>query len=44
MKILFDFDQIKALIARPDFLMCFDRMYGVAGPYAIKIFSEIFSV
>lgn len=44
MKTLFDFDQIKALIARPDFSMCFDGMHGVAGPYATKIFSEIFGV
>ena len=44
MKTLFDFDQLKALIARPDFSMCFDGMHGVAGPYATKIFSEIFGV
>lgn len=40
MKELFDFDQIKALIARSDFTMCFDGMHGVAGPYAKRIFSE----
>lgn len=44
MKELFDFDQIKALLARPDFTMCFDGMHGVAGPYANKIFGEIFGV
>lgn len=44
MKQLFDFDQIKALLARPDFSMCFDGMHGVAGPYAKKIFGEIFGV
>lgn len=44
MKTLFDFDQIKALIARDDFSMCFDGMHGVAGPYASKIFGEIFGV
>lgn len=44
MKTLFNFDQIKALIARPDFNMCFDGMHGVAGPYAKKIFGEMFGV
>jgi len=33
MKKLFDFDKIKALLARPDFSMCFDGMHGVGGPY-----------
>jgi len=44
MKKLFDFDKIKALLAREDFTMCFDGMHGVAGPYANKIFGEIFGV
>lgn len=44
MKTLFDFDQIKNLIARSDFRMCFDGMHGVSGPYAQKIFGEIFGV
>jgi len=44
MQKLFNFDQIKALLARPDFNMCFDGMHGVAGPYAQKIFGEIFGV
>jgi len=44
MKTLFDFDQIKTLIARSDFRMIFDGMHGVAGPYAEKIFGEIFGV
>lgn len=44
MKTLFDFDKIKALIARPDFSMCFDGMHGVAGPYAKKILGELFGV
>jgi len=44
MKTLFNFDQIKALMDRPDFSMCIDGMHGVAGPYAQKIFGEIFGV
>jgi len=44
MKGLFDFDQIKSLINRPDFTMCFDAMHGVAGPYANKIFGDIFGI
>ena len=44
MKKLFDFDKIKALLARPDFSMCFDGMHGVGGPYGQKIFGEIFGV
>ena len=44
MKKLFDFDKIKALLARPDFTMCFDGMHGVGGPYGEKIFGEIFGV
>ena len=39
MKSLFDFDQIKALLARNDFSMRFDGMHGVAGPYANRIFA-----
>ena len=41
---MFDFEQIKTLIARPDFSMCFDGMHGVAGPYANKILGETFGV
>lgn len=44
MKSLFNFDQIKAFLSRPDFEMCFDGMHGVAGPYAMKIFGDIFGV
>jgi len=42
MQTLFNFEKIKALINRPDFSMCFDGMHGVSGPYAEKIFGEIF--
>uniref|UniRef100_A0A7S3CRG0 phosphoglucomutase (alpha-D-glucose-1,6-bisphosphate-dependent) n=1 Tax=Strombidium rassoulzadegani TaxID=1082188 RepID=A0A7S3CRG0_9SPIT len=44
MKKLFDFGKIKKLINRKDFSMCFDGMHGVAGPYAHKIFGDIFGV
>lgn len=44
MQQLFNFDQIKALLARNDFKMCFDGMHGVAGPYANKILGEMFGV
>jgi phosphoglucomutase len=38
---LFDFDAIRALIARPGFRMAFDAMHAVTGPYAKRIFEEI---
>jgi len=44
MKQLFDFGQIKALLDRKDFSMCFDGMHGIAGPYAKKIFGEMLGV
>ncbi|HNI74419.1 MAG TPA: alpha-D-glucose phosphate-specific phosphoglucomutase, partial [Accumulibacter sp.] len=34
---LFDFEQIAALLARPDFRMRFDAMHAVTGPYAKAI-------
>jgi len=37
LKKCFDFPQIKAMIARPDFSMVYDCMSGVQGPYAKKI-------
>ena len=40
MKSLFNFEQIRALLARSDFSMCFDGMHGVSGPYARRIFTE----
>ena len=40
MKSLFDFDQIKALLGRSDFTLCFDGMHGVASPYATAVFEQ----
>jgi phosphoglucomutase len=37
LKKCFDFEQIKAMIAMPDFSMVYDCMSGVQGPYAKKI-------
>jgi phosphoglucomutase len=37
----FDFASIKALVARPDFSICYDSMHGVQGPYAKKVLCEI---
>lgn len=34
LKTIFDFDAIKALLAREDFTMVYDSMHGVQGPYA----------
>ena len=44
MKTLFDFNQIKSLVKRDDFSLCFDGMHGVAGPYAEKIFGKEFGL
>jgi len=44
MEQLFDFDEIENLLKRKDFTMCFDGMHGVAGPYAKRIFSDLFGV
>lgn len=40
LKKVFDFDAIKALIARPDFKMVYDSMCGVQGPYAKRVFCQ----
>lgn len=37
LKKCFNFDQIKALVSRPDFSLVYDCMSGVQGPYARKI-------
>ena len=44
MKGLFSFDDIKGLLARPDFTMVYDCMHGVGGPYVREIFHEIFGI
>ncbi len=41
MQSLFDFDAIRALIAKPDFRMAFDAMHAVTGPYAQHIFVDL---
>ena len=38
LKTIFDFDALKALIARPDFDLRYDCMHGVQGPYAHEVF------
>ena len=40
LKTLFDFDAIRALVARPDFSMAYDSMGGVQGPYAHRILGD----
>ena len=37
MQQLFDFDRLRALLARPGFRICFDAMHAVTGPYAHAI-------
>ena len=44
MRELFDFDKLKQFLNRPDFKMIFDGMHGASGPYAKKIFGDIFGV
>lgn len=44
MRGLFNFDDIRGLLARPDFTMCYDCMHGVGGPYVREIFHDIFGV
>ncbi len=44
MKQLFDFELLKAFVNRPDFNMVFDGMHGASGPYARRIFGEIFGL
>ncbi|GAM23066.1 hypothetical protein SAMD00019534_062410 [Acytostelium subglobosum LB1] len=41
---IFDFEAIKKLVARPDFVFNFDAMSGVTGVYATRIFTEMLGV
>lgn len=40
LKKIFDFGAIKKLLARPDFSLVADAMWGVQGPYAHRVFVE----
>lgn len=44
MKSLFDFNALKAFVSRKDFNLLFDGMHGAAGPYAKRIFGDIFGI
>ncbi len=44
MKTLFDFDNLKQFVSRPDFNLLIDGMHGAVGPYAGKILGEILGV
>ena len=44
MRSLFDFDQLKAFVNRPDFSLLFDGMHGASGPYATRIFRDVFGL
>lgn len=44
LKTLFDFDELKRFVSRPDFNMVFDGMHGVSGPYATLLFHEVLGV
>jgi len=41
MSSLFDFEALRALLARPDMSFVFDGMHGVAGPYAHAVFGAL---
>jgi len=38
----FDFSKLYSLFQRKDFNFCFDALNGIAGPYAMEIFGNIF--
>eukprot|EP00274_Cyanoptyche_gloeocystis_P001970 CAMPEP_0196655628 /NCGR_PEP_ID=MMETSP1086-20130531/5382_1 /TAXON_ID=77921 /ORGANISM="Cyanoptyche gloeocystis , Strain SAG4.97" /LENGTH=509 /DNA_ID=CAMNT_0041988039 /DNA_START=258 /DNA_END=1787 /DNA_ORIENTATION=- len=40
MKEIYDFDKLKAFVARPDFRMLMDSLHGVTGPYVKRIFVD----
>jgi phosphoglucomutase len=37
---IFNFSDVKTLLKIPHFKSLFDSLYGVTGPYAVKIFAE----
>ena len=37
---IYDFGALRKLLARKDFRFTFDGMHGVAGPYALRIFTQ----
>lgn len=41
---LFNFDELRSFLARPDFRIVYDCMHGVAGPYVRRIFGELLNV
>lgn len=41
---IYDFNSLSTLLHRPDFKFAFDGMHGVAGPYAKRIFVEVFFI
>jgi phosphoglucomutase len=41
LKTLFDFEDLKSFVNRPDFKLVFDGMHGVSGPYATEAFTKI---
>ncbi len=44
MKSLFDFKQLKEFLERPNFKILLDGMHGASGPYAKRIFHDIFGL
>lgn len=42
LKDIFNFRALRSFLARPDFKFTFDAMHGVAGPYAKRIFVQVF--
>ena len=38
---LFDFNAIRAMLARPGFRICFDAMHAVTGPYAHEVLGRL---
>ena len=43
LRTIFDFDGLKALLHKPNFKFTFDAMHGVSGPYAKRIFVQVYA-